>query len=89
VLTALVTTATTGWMLVRRFGSLIRFRTLLKALVGAAVMALMAPYIVLTGPWLVLKYMLLLGIYALVLILLRELDGEEVSALALWRQKRA
>lgn len=89
VLTASVTTVTTGWMLVRRFGSLIRFRTLLKALVGAAVMALMAPYIVLTGPWLVLKYMLLLGIYALVLILLRELDEEEVSALALWRQKRA
>jgi O-antigen/teichoic acid export membrane protein len=55
VLTALFTTVTTGWMLVRQFGSLIRFSTLLKALGAAAVMALIAPSLGLTGPWLVLQ----------------------------------
>ena len=89
VLTALCTTTTTGLMLARQFGSLIRLSTLLKALLAAAVMALIVPYIVLTGPWLALKYVLLLGVYGLVLLLLRELDEEDVSALALWRKGQA
>jgi O-antigen/teichoic acid export membrane protein len=89
VLTASFTTVTTGWMLARQFGSLIRFSTLLRALAAVAIMALIAPYIVLTGTWLMLKYVLLLGIYGLVLMLLRELDHEDVAALALWRKKQA
>jgi O-antigen/teichoic acid export membrane protein len=89
VLTALFTTVMSGWMLVRQFGSLIRFSTLLKALAAAAIMALIAPYISLTGPWLVFKYGLLLGIYALMLLLLRELNSEDVAAVALWRKKEA
>jgi stage V sporulation protein B len=89
LLTALLSTMTAGWMLVRQFGALIRFSTLFRALSAAAVMALIAPYIMLTGPWLMLKYVLLLGIYGSVLLLLRELDEEYVSALALWRKKPA
>jgi O-antigen/teichoic acid export membrane protein len=89
VLTALFSTVTTGWVLAHRFGSLIRFSTLLKALAAVAIMALIAPYIVLTGPWLMLKYVLLLGIYGVALMLLREFDNEDVAALALWRKKRA
>ena len=89
LLTAVFTTVTTGWMLIRQFGSLIRFATLLKALAAVAVMALIAPYVVLTGPWLALKYVLLLGIYGLVLMLLRELDNEDMAALALRRKKQA
>jgi O-antigen/teichoic acid export membrane protein len=89
VLTALFTTVTTGWMLVRQFGSLIRFSTLFKALAAAAVMAMIAPYLMLTGSWLVLKYMLLIGVYGLVLLLLQELDENDVSALAFWRRKKA
>jgi O-antigen/teichoic acid export membrane protein len=89
VLTALFTTVTTGWMLVRQFGSLIRFSTLFKALAAAAVMAMIAPYLMLTGSWLVLKYMLLIGVYGLVLLLLQELDENDVSALAFWRRKEA
>jgi O-antigen/teichoic acid export membrane protein len=89
VLTALFTNMTTGLTLARQFGSLIRFPTLLRALVAASGMALMAPYLVLTGPWLALKYVLLLGIYGLVLLLLGELDEEKVFALARWRKKQA
>jgi O-antigen/teichoic acid export membrane protein len=86
VLTALFTTATTGWMLVRQFGSLIRFSTLLKALAAAAVLALNAPCFGLTGPWLVLKHLLLLGIYGVVLMLLQELNKNDVFAF--WRNRQ-
>jgi PST family polysaccharide transporter len=89
LLTAVFATVMSGWMLVRQFGCLIRFATLFKALAAAAVMGLIAPYIMLTGPWLVFKYLLLLGIYALTLLLLRELRSEDVAAVALWRKKEA
>jgi len=89
LLTALFATVMSGWMLVRQFGCLIRFATLFNALAAAAIMGLIAPYIVLTGPWLVFKYLLLLGIYALTLLLLRELRSEDVAAVALWRKKEA
>jgi O-antigen/teichoic acid export membrane protein len=89
LVTALFTTVTTGGMLVRQFGSLIRLPTLFKGLAATAVMALIAPYLMLTGPWLVLKYVLLIGVYGLVLLLLRELDENDVSALALWRKRQA
>ena len=87
VLTALFTAIMSGWMLMRQFGSLIRGSTLLKALTAATVMGLIAPYIELTGPWLVLKYLLLLGFYVLVLLLLRELGREDMAAVTLWRKK--
>jgi polysaccharide transporter, PST family len=89
VLTALVATIVSGFVLSRQFGSLICAATLLKGVMATAVMAGLAPYIVLTGPWLLLKYVILIAVYGLVLALLREFDTEDVSALAIWRQRQA
>jgi O-antigen/teichoic acid export membrane protein len=89
ILTALFTTLTTGMVLARQYGSLIRFSSLLRGLTAAAVMAALSPYIILTGPWLALKYALLLGIYGVVLLLLREFDEHDLSGLPLWRHKQA
>jgi hypothetical protein len=36
----------------------------------------------------VLKYVLLIGVYGLVLLVLRELDENDVVALALWHKKQ-
>jgi O-antigen/teichoic acid export membrane protein len=86
-LTAVGATLMTGLALSRQFGALIRPATCLRGLVATAVMAGLAHYLVWTGPWLLLKY-LLLGVYGGVLAVLREVDAEDVAALALWRQRQ-
>jgi O-antigen/teichoic acid export membrane protein len=88
LLTALFTTVATSWMLVRQCGSLFRFSTLLKALAATALMALIAPSLELTGPWLVLKYVLLLEIYGVVLMLLQELNKDAMLAFSCWRNRQ-
>jgi hypothetical protein len=41
----------------------------------------------LVGPWLLLKFFVLLGVYSVLLGLLKELSREDLKSFALWQKK--
>jgi len=76
--------ATVGAFLTyRRFGSLVRWPSLGRVVSAGALTALVGAQIPAVGPWLVVKFVILLGLYGLLLALLKEVSRADLRVLAL------
>jgi len=84
-LTGFIGAVTLGVLVYKRFGSLIRVRTFLNAMVAVLLMAGIASQLTVTGPLLAIFYLCCLGIYVLALVLLGEVTWEDLEPLAFWR----
>jgi O-antigen/teichoic acid export membrane protein len=71
----------------RRFGALIRPLTVARVIVATVLMVFVDRQIPLVGPWLLLKFFVLLGVYSVLLGLLKELSREDLKSFALWQKK--
>ena len=78
VLTALFNAAVSGVLVYIRFGGLIESATFLRGALATALMALVCLQIGWSGPWLLVEYSLLLGLYAVTLLILGELKWEDL-----------
>lgn len=88
-ITAFLITAITGFLVFRQFGSLIEPSTFVKVILATALMALVCTQMPVTGLWLPLKYLFLLGLYGLALVFLGELTWYDLQPFALWRREQA
>jgi O-antigen/teichoic acid export membrane protein len=88
LLTALFVATVTGILVLQRFGPLIEFSTFVRVVLATAVMALVATQIMLAGPWLLLKYVCLLGVYSVALAFLGELTWDDLQPFVLWRREQ-
>jgi O-antigen/teichoic acid export membrane protein len=70
-----------------RFGPLIRKTTLARVLVATAAVGLIDAHLSVGDQWLLAKFIALVGIYALLLSLLRELGWHDLNALTLRRRQ--
>ena len=84
-LTGFLGAVTLGVLVYKRFGSLIRFRTLLNALVAVLLMAGIASQLPVRGPILVISYLVCVATYVLALVLLREVTLQDLEPFAFWR----
>jgi O-antigen/teichoic acid export membrane protein len=79
---AVAAAALTAW----RYGSLVRLVTVVRVLVATALTALLGAQIVTTGFWVLVELALLLGVYGLILCLLREVGWDDLRPFALWQR---
>jgi O-antigen/teichoic acid export membrane protein len=86
-LTGFLGAVTLGVLVYKRFGSLIRFRTLLHAIVAVLLAAGMASQLTTKGPLSALSYLVCVVIYMLTLVLLGEVTREDLQPLAFWRTR--
>jgi O-antigen/teichoic acid export membrane protein len=70
----------------RLFGSPMKLTTLTRVIVVTALTMLVGSQISLVGPWLLLKFVVLLGLYALFLSLFKELSWEDLKPFAVWQK---
>lgn len=70
----------------QRFGSLIPLSTLVRVSMATGFIVLISSKISIEGPWLILKLIVLIGVYTLLLIILKELSRQDLKALALWQK---
>lgn len=68
----------------REFGALVRPLTVVRVLAATAIVVLIGGQISLEGGWLVLKLLVLLGLYVAILGLLREVTREDLHPFAVW-----
>ena len=78
VLTAFCNAAVSGVLVYIRLGALIESSTFVKGVLATALMALVCLEITWTGPWLLIKYFLLLSVYGLALLALGELKWDDL-----------
>jgi len=78
VLTAFCNAAVSGVLVYVRLGALIESSTFVKGVLATALMALVCLEITWTGPWLLIKYFLLLSVYGLALLALGELKWDDL-----------
>jgi O-antigen/teichoic acid export membrane protein len=86
-LTGFLAAVTLGVLVYRRFGSLIRFRSFLNAIVAALITAGIASQLTGTGPLLAISYLGCLGFYVLGLVILGEVTRKDLAPLAFWRSR--
>ena len=91
---ALALASGSGTMLIvlltyRRFGALIPRASVVRIPVATVLTALLGSYIPVRGPWLILKGIVLMGGYAMLLGVLREIRWEDLRAVAFWRRSLA
>jgi O-antigen/teichoic acid export membrane protein len=84
-LTALSLTSITGFLVFRRLGSVVEASTFVRVVLATALMALVSLQIPWSGPWLLVKYSVLLSVYGLALIVLGELKRDDLKLLD-WRR---
>jgi O-antigen/teichoic acid export membrane protein len=89
ILSGLIGAMAFGALAYRRFGSLIRLRTILNTSIAALLMAGLATQFMVTGPLLLVFYLGYMAIYGLLLFLVGELAPEDLKLLALWRYSSA
>jgi O-antigen/teichoic acid export membrane protein len=80
-------TMLSGVLVYHRFSGLMRPSTLLKGVVGTAVMAIVGYQIPGSAFLLPLRYVSLLGLYVVVMVILGELRREDLQLFALWRRR--
>lgn len=89
LLTGFLAATIIGFLTFQRFGCLMELSTVINVVVATAVMTLAATQMTVTGPWLLLKYFLLVSLYCMVLALLGELTWHDLQPFALWRREQA
>jgi O-antigen/teichoic acid export membrane protein len=89
ILSGLIGAMAFGALAYRRFGSLIRLRTILNTSIAALLMAGLATQFMVTGPLLLVFYLGYMAIYGLLLFLVGELAPEDLKLLAFWRYSSA
>jgi O-antigen/teichoic acid export membrane protein len=70
----------------RHYGSLIKLSTVGRVLAATALTALLGVQIAAVGFWVLAELAALLGVYALLLCLLRELGWDDLRSFALWQK---
>lgn len=68
----------------RRFGTLVRPATVLRVAAATAIIGLISAYVSVVGIWLVLKLAVLLAAYLILLVLFREIGGDDLKPFAVW-----
>lgn len=86
VLTITLGTVVAAVLAYRRFGSLISLSTVTRVSVATALMAILGMQIPIGGLWVVLKFSVLLGVYIMLLSLLKELSWQDLRAFAVWQK---
>jgi O-antigen/teichoic acid export membrane protein len=86
-LTGFLGAVTLGVIVYKRFGSLIRFRTFLNAMLAILLTAGIASQLTVTGPLLAISCLGYLAIYVFGLVLLGEITGEDLEPFAFWRSR--
>ena len=76
----------TAVLVYRRFGVLIRLSTVVRVMVATALMALMSAQFPIGGAGLLLKFVVLLGVYVLLLRCLKEITWDDLQVFALWQR---
>jgi stage V sporulation protein B len=71
----------------REFGALLAPLTLLRVGAATAVMLLIGAQVSITGPWLLVKLSALLGLYVVLLGVLKELTRQDLHPFALWARR--
>ena len=71
----------------QRFGRLFRLKTIIHVATATAVMIFISPLLPVIGPWLLLKFFVLLTIYVLVLSLFREVSLKKLLLFVRWRKE--
>jgi stage V sporulation protein B len=86
VLTLLGGTVAAMLLAYRWYGPLMRLSTVARVTVATACMMLLGAHIPLVGPWLLLEFIVLFGIYMLLLWLLKEINREDLQSFAIWQK---
>jgi O-antigen/teichoic acid export membrane protein len=86
MLTVCLGTLVAALLAYQRFGPLMRAETVARVMIAAALMTLIDTQIALVGPWLLLKFVVLLGLYIVFLSLLKELRQEDLKPFAVWQR---
>ena len=69
---------------IRRYGTLVRMATVMRVTAATAVIGLISVYVSADGIWLVPKLAALLGVYLILLVLLREIGRDDLKPFAVW-----
>lgn len=69
-----------------RFGSLISLSTVTRVSVATALTAILGMQIPIGGPWVLVKFSVLPGVYIMLLSLLKELSWQDLRAFAMWQK---
>jgi O-antigen/teichoic acid export membrane protein len=85
VLVALIGAVAFAILAYQRFGTLIKLRTVLNTSVAAVFMVGLACQLSVTGPFLLVSYLGCMGVYGLVLFVVRELTEKDLELVARWR----
>jgi lipopolysaccharide exporter len=88
VLTGLLGVISLGFLVYKRFGSLIKLRTLSNATVAMLLVSAIASQFTGAGLWLGIFYLGCSGVYVLGLVLLGEVTRKDLESLALWRSRQ-
>ena len=86
VLTLLGGTVTAMLLVYRWYGPLIRLSTVARVTAATACMMLLGTQIPLVGPWLLLEFIVLFGVYLLLLWLLKEISWGDLQSFAIWQK---
>jgi len=84
-LTGLLGVFALGFLVCKRFGSLIRGRTFCNVILAIVIMSAIASQITTTGSWLAIVAVGCVTLYVLGLVLLGEITWKDVEPLAFWR----
>jgi O-antigen/teichoic acid export membrane protein len=87
-LTIATGTAIGGMLVYRYLGCLIQLSTVMRVTGATLLMAFASTQLTTTGPWLILKFVVLLALYGLFLGIFKETNWGEVKALAYGIRKR-
>jgi O-antigen/teichoic acid export membrane protein len=79
LITACGSAAFMGFLVFKRFGLLLRGSTVVKVLLATAAMALLTMQLTIDGVWLIPLYVVLLALYGVLLVVLREVTWHEVQ----------
>jgi hypothetical protein len=83
-ITMSVAALVTSVLTYRQFGFLVRLSTVARVIVAAGVVGLVSTYIPADGIALVVKLTVLLGLYLVILVLLREIGRDDLRPFAVW-----
>jgi O-antigen/teichoic acid export membrane protein len=87
VVTVCLGTIVGSVLVYRQFGTWIRLSAAARVILATALVALIDTQIPISGSWVLAKIVALLGIYFLLLGLLKELTWQDLNAFALWQSK--
>jgi hypothetical protein len=71
----------------RHLGCLIQLSTVTRVAGATLLMAIMSTQITVTGHWLILKLVLLLGLYGFFLVIVKEITWRELKVVVPWSKE--